>query len=91
VLTSHSLVAWLYTVLMVLEYKTMMRRYERDHHQALSTYRLLRALDDRRGVSTSDMELREKCGVPPEPDPRDAWINDQGVVSSKIRFVETHR
>lgn len=71
---------WLYAVLMILEYKNMVREYQRTYRRELEIYHLVGALEQRlseRGGSTPRPveKLKREYGVPPEPNPRDAWNN----------------
>jgi len=74
---SLRLAHWFYVVLMTLEFNAMVTEYEKVNKQVLETYRIVSALSQKLGRTTSDEELRRTHNVPPAPDPRDAWHNDR--------------
>jgi hypothetical protein len=74
---------WFTVVLMALEYVNMHHEYEVANASAIGVYRLVSAMEEEMGGKrTPPEELMRKHGVPPLPDPRDAWINYAGRAKS---------
>lgn len=66
-------------ILICIEYHRLRHVYWRENRLALDTYGLIKALENRVGVSTPDEELRARCGVPDPPVPQDVWVQPTRV------------
>lgn len=68
-----------HSILLTLESHRQNHVYERENSTAISTYRLIRALEERSGRTPNEEEFMRRYGVPDPPSPPDLWTQGREI------------
>lgn len=79
----ESLRKWLHAVLFCVEWMNLQAEYSKVNREALSTYGIVHALEERLGYNPDPEALRIQYGVPAKPTPADVWTSTQRTSSAR--------